>query len=250
MRSENLVMNKILDAYKPMWSLNHAISLMGWDFETYMPRKGTEERGVADSQLRMMHKDLLLNKDFVGLVESAKKLGSLSDLEKGIVRVLNRDITKQIKIPKELTEAESLERIRGNMAWRQAREKSDFTMYSHNLKKMIEIKKQIADKIGYEKHPYNALLDTFEEELTVDDLDKVFGVLTPRIQKVLKKLVDLGSPFCEESKLGKSSYDIQRVDELSHCLLLLWRADLHLPSMNLSAGFGRILWAEACLLFN
>ena len=149
MRCENPVMNQILDAYKPMWSLNHAISLMGWDFQTYMPKKGTEERGVADSQLHMLHKDLLLNKDFVGLVESAKKLGSLSDLEKGIVRVLNREITKQIKIPKELTEAESLERIRGNMAWRQAREKSVFMMYAPHLKKMIEIKKQIADKIGY-----------------------------------------------------------------------------------------------------
>ncbi|HYY50496.1 MAG TPA: carboxypeptidase M32, partial [Nitrososphaeraceae archaeon] len=138
MRCENPVMNQILDAYKPMWSLNHAISLMGWDFETYMPKKGTEERGVADSQLRMLHKDLLLNKDFVGLVESAKKLGSPSDLEKGIIRVLDREITKQIKIPKELTESESLERIRGNMAWRQAREKSDFIMYAPHLKKMIE----------------------------------------------------------------------------------------------------------------
>jgi Zn-dependent M32 family carboxypeptidase len=76
MRCKNPVMNQILDAYKPMWSLKHAISLMGWDFETYMPREGTEERGVADSQLHMLHKDLLLNKDFIGLVESAKKLGS------------------------------------------------------------------------------------------------------------------------------------------------------------------------------
>jgi carboxypeptidase Taq len=226
MRCENPVINQILDAYKPMWSLNHAISLMGWDFETYMPRKGTEERGVADSQLHMLHKDLLLNKDFVGLVESAKKLGSLSELEKGIVRVLNREITKQIKIPKELTEAESLERIRGNMAWREAREKSDFMMYAPHLKKMIEIKKQIAEKIGYEKHPYDALLDTFEEELTVDDLDKVFGALTPRIQKILKKLVDSGSPFCKESKLGKSTYDIQKVDELNHDILTLLQYDM------------------------
>ena len=83
-------MNKILDAYRPMWSLNHAISLMGWDFETYMPRKGTEGRGVADSQLHILHKDLMLNKDFVSIVESAKKLRSLSDLDKGIIRVLNR----------------------------------------------------------------------------------------------------------------------------------------------------------------
>ena len=234
MRCENPVMNQILDAYKPMWSLNHAISLMGWDFETYMPRKGTEERGVADSQLHLLHKELLLNKDFVGLVESAKKLENLNDPEKGIVRVLNREITKQIKIPKELTEAESLERIRGNMAWRQAREKSDFTMYAPHLKKMIEIKKQIADKIGYEKHPYNALLDTFEEELTIADLDKVFGVLTPRIQKVLKKLVDSGSLFCEESKLGKLKYDIQKLDELNRDILTLLQYDMERLRMDVS----------------
>jgi len=227
-------MNQILNAYKPMWSLNHAISLMGWDFETYMPRKGTEERGVADSQLHLLYKDLLLNKDFVGLVESAKKLESLNDLEKGIVRVLNREITKQIKIPKELTEAESLERIRGNMAWRMAREKSDFMMYAPHLKKMIEIKKQIAEKIGYQKHPYDALLDSFEEELTVDELDKVFGALTPRLQKILKKLVDLGSPFLKESKLVKLNYDIPKLDKLNHDILTLLQYDMKRFRMDVS----------------
>ena len=234
MRCENHIVNQILDAYKPMWSLNHAISLMGWDFETYMPTSGTEERGMADSQLHILHKNLLLNKDFVGLVESAKKLDGLSDLEKGIVRVLNREITKQMKIPNELTQAESLERIRGNMVWREARQKSDFMMYAPHLKKMIEIKKQIAEKIGYEKHPYDALLDSFEEDLTVDDLDKVFGELTPRIQKILKKLVDLGSPFCKESKLAKSKYDIQSVDKLNHDILTLLQYDRKRFRMDVS----------------
>ena len=227
-------MNQILDAYKPMWSINHAISLMGWDFETYMPRKGTEERGVADSQLHMLYKDLLLNQDFAGLVESAKKLENLNDLEKGIIRVLSREITKQIKIPKELTETESLERIRGNMVWREAREKSDFIMYEPHLKKMIEIKKQIAEKIGYEKHPYDALLDNFEEELTVNDLDKVFGALTSRIQKILRKLVDSGSPFCRESKLAKPKYDIQKVDRLNHDILNLLQYDMERFRMDVS----------------
>jgi len=207
---------------------------MGWDFETYMPTSGTEERGMADSQLHILHKNLLLNKDFVGLVESAKKLDGLSGLEKGIVRVLNREITKQIKIPNELTQAESLERIRGNMVWREARQKSDFMMYAPHLKKMIEIKKQIAEKIGYEKHPYDALLDSFEEDLTVDDLDKVFGELTPRIQKILKKLVDLGSPFCKESKLAKSKYDIQSVDKLNHDILTLLQYDRKRFRMDVS----------------
>ena len=217
-----------------MWSLKHAISLMGWDFETYMPREGTEERGVADSQLHMLRKDLLLNKEFIDLVESAKKLKNLSDFEKGIVRVLNREITKQIRIPKELTEAESLERIRGNMVWREARAKSVFSMYEPHLEKMINIKKQIAEKLGYEKHPYDALLDTFEEELTVNDLDKVFSALTPRIQKILKKLLDSDSPFCNESNLGKSRYDIQKVDDLNHNILTLLQYDMKRFRMDVS----------------
>jgi len=62
-------------------------------------------------------------------------------------------------------------------------------------------------------------LDSFEEELTVDELDNVFDALTPRLQKILKKLVDLGSPFCKESKLGKLKYDIQRVDELNSIMI-------------------------------
>jgi len=227
-------MNQILDAYKPIWSLKHAISLMGWDFETYMPRKGTEERGLADSQLHILHKDLLLNKNFIDLVELSKKLESLSDLEKGIIRVLDRQITKQTKIPKDLTEVESLLRIRGNMAWREAREKSNFKMYAPHLEKMIEIQKQIAAKLGYDKHPYNALLDNFEEQLTVDDLDKIFGTLTPRIQKILKKLQDSNSPFCKEHKFVKTNYDIKRVSDLNHDILTLMQYDLNRFRMDIS----------------
>ena len=107
-------------------------------------------------------------------------------------------------------------------------------MYAPHLKKMIEIKKQIAEKIGYEKHPYDALLDTFEEELTVDDLDKVFSALTPRIQKILKKLVDSGSPYCKESKLGKTKYDIQKVDELNHAILTLLQYNMERFRMDVS----------------
>jgi carboxypeptidase Taq len=234
MKSKNHIINQILDAYKPIWSINHATSLLSWDFETYMPKRGTEERGVADSQLHLLYKERLLNKDFVELVESGKKQEDLGDKEKGIIRMLDREITKETKIPKELTEAEALERVRGHMAWRQAREKSDFKMYAPHLKNMIEIKKQIAEKIGYEKHPYDALLDTYEEDLTVADLDKVFGVLTPRIQKVLKKLVDSNSPFCKESQLGKPAYDVGKVDELNREILNLLQYDMERFRMDIS----------------
>ena len=120
------------------------------------------------------------------------------------------------------------------MAWREARAKSAFKMYEPHLKKMIEIKKQIAAKIGYEKHPYNALLDTFEEQLTVNDLDKIFDALTPRIQTLLKKLVDSNSPFCKANKLAKSKYDINKVNELNHDILTLLQYDMKRFRMDIS----------------
>jgi carboxypeptidase Taq len=207
---------------------------MGWDFETYMPRKGTEGRGVADSQLQLLNKELLLSRNFIDLVNSAKKEQTINDVEKGIIRILDREITRQLKIPKELTEELSLERIRGNMVWRQAREKSDFKMYEPHLKKMVELKKQVAEKIGYQKHPYDALLDMFEEELTADDLDKVFGVLAPKIQQILKKLVDSKSPFCSESSLTNASYDTQKLDELNREILNLMQYDMERFRMDIS----------------
>jgi carboxypeptidase Taq len=99
-------------------------------------------------------------------------------------------------------------------------------MYEPHLESMIQIKKQIAEKIGYEKHPYDALLDIFEEELTVADLDKVFSVLTPQIQKILKKLMDSASPFCNESSFGKPKYDVQKVDRLNREILNLLQYDM------------------------
>jgi len=234
MKSENPILNQILDAYKPIWSISHAASLMDWDFQTYMPKNGTEERGIADSQLRLLYREFLTHKDFVSLIQSGKKQEGLNDIEKGIVRVLDRKISREIKIPRDLTEAESLESIRGNMAWRQAREKSDFMMYEPHLRKMIEIKKQIADKRGYEKHPYDALLDEFEEDLTVEELDKVFAVLTPQIQRLLKKLVDSGSPFCKENSLTRSKYDIHEVENLNREILTVLQFDMERFRMDVS----------------
>jgi carboxypeptidase Taq len=77
-------------------------------------------------------------------------------------------------------------------------------------------------------------LDAYEEELTVDDMDKVFGVLTQQIQKILKKLVDSGSPFCKESNLGKSKYDVEKVDELNREILTLLQYDMERFRMDLS----------------
>ncbi len=127
------------------------------------------------------------------------------------------------------------------MAWREARAKSDFKMFEPHLQKMIEIKKEIAAKWGYDNHPYDALFnDAFEEQLTASgNSDRIFGVLTPRIQKLLKKLVDSNSPFCKDNNLGRLKYDFKKVDQLNHDILDLLQYDKRQFRMDSYSSFHR-----------
>ena len=47
-------------------------------------------------------------------------------------------------------------------AWQSARSNSDFSMFQESLTHLVELKLQEADMVGYEVHPYDALLDEYE----------------------------------------------------------------------------------------
>jgi len=98
---ENPVIKELLERYRRVWSLGHAMSLMGWDEETYMPSQGVVERATAMAELRTLYQELITSDQFVSLVERASKQEGLNEYERGVVRVLNREITILKKIPPE-----------------------------------------------------------------------------------------------------------------------------------------------------
>jgi carboxypeptidase Taq len=188
--SQNPLIQDVLEAYKPIWALDHASSVLNWDLETYMPVEGAKARGFAYAQLALMKQGGLI--EAASLLSQAEKLTALSDQEKGILRVAKRDVDYYTKIPPKLLE--ELERTgkEATMVWREARKKSDFTMFKPWLEKIVDLKKQEAEKLGYEGHAYNALLNKYEEELTVADVDKAFSQLVPDLKRILSKVLAEG----------------------------------------------------------
>jgi carboxypeptidase Taq len=65
---------------------------MEWDMETYMPREGVNERGVAIAELSLLARKYLLDEKFVELVDKASQIDGLNEYEKGVIRVLKREI--------------------------------------------------------------------------------------------------------------------------------------------------------------
>lgn len=189
--SKNPLIQDILEAYKPIWALDHASSVLNWDLETYMPVEGAKPRGFAYAQLALMKQGGLI--EAASLLSQAEKLTGLSDQDKGILRVAKRDVDYYTKIPPKLLE--ELERTgkEATMVWREARKKSDFTMFKPWLEKIVDLKKQEAEKLGHEGHAYDALLNKYEEELTVTDVDKAFSQLVPDLKRILSKVLAEGN---------------------------------------------------------
>ena len=151
-----------------------------------MPEAASSARGFTMGQLALMRQKATLALE--PLVSKASKEKDLNDAEKGIVRVLERDIDYYRKVPPSLVEEIQKFGAEASVPWREARKKSDFQMFKPYLSKIVELKRQEAEKLGYHGHPYNALLDLSEEGLTVADLDRIFDVLIPSLKRILAKV--------------------------------------------------------------
>jgi carboxypeptidase Taq len=188
---ENKLVLELLERYRVLWALGHASSLMGWDSETYMPREGVEERSIASAELSLLSRRLLLE-NIAPLVEKLVGVEGLNDFERGVVRVLWRDVERLRRIPENIQYELARLRSEAPVVWREAREKDDFERFKPYLSRIVELERQVAELLGYEEHPYDALLDYYEEGLRDRDVRVMFSTLVPSIRRVLEKVMAEG----------------------------------------------------------
>ncbi|HEX3600557.1 MAG TPA: carboxypeptidase M32 [Lacipirellulaceae bacterium] len=145
--------------------LNSTQSLLGWDERTKLPAGGGEYRADQMSYLAgFMHKKLTAPE--VGewldeLINSPLAADPHSDTGTDIVN-MKRDYDRKTKLPQALVEELAKLSVLGQQLWVEARKANDFGRFRPLLERTIELKCQEAAAIGYEKEPYDALLDEFE----------------------------------------------------------------------------------------
>jgi carboxypeptidase Taq len=215
---KNPIIIKILEKYKTLWALNHLSALANWDMQTYMPKEGSHARGEALGKLSALSQRLFLEKEFVKLIEKGKNEKDLSDYEKGILRILLRQLKFYRKLPSEFLEEFARAAVEGHTMWEMAKKKNDFSVFLPSLTKIVELVKRRAEYLGYEKHPYDALLDEFEEELKVEEVEKYFEYIKPRLAKLLN-FIKSSSKFKESHKLNEEPYEIEEMKKLNEEVL-------------------------------
>ncbi len=192
---------ELVRRYRDIWALDYALSLLGWDMETYMPTNSSKERGEVRGNLRTQVQRIYTHPEFISLVENAKPQ---NDVEKGIIRVLKRWIKYYTKLPKEFIEEEERITAKAFQVWKEAKEKSDFQMFRPVLENIVSLERKKADYLGYEEHPYDALLDIYEEGLTVKNCEKIFSVI-PQVSDLFKRVRER---YPDRHPLEDEPYDV------------------------------------------
>ena len=173
-------LEKLINTVKEISVLNSCGALLGWDERTYMPPEGTMNRARQHSLLSGMVHEQFTSPEVGRLLEEIENSNILDDPlspEAVNVRELRRYYDKAVKIPKSLVEEISKTTTLAQQVWIEARKKSDFAMFSSWLAKITDLKRQKAEAVGYEKEPYDAMLDDFEPGETAENITKVFKSL-------------------------------------------------------------------------
>ena len=168
--------------------VKYAAAVLQWDQETYLPVKGNDARGRQMATLTEIAHQLFTDASTEKLITELRSKEDLTDQQRRNIELSAYDFNKSKKLPSSFVRKSSEVINKSFHAWIAARRENDFKIFENPLQDVIDIKKQEADFLGYEAHPYDALMNEYDRGLTVKETDHLFAELSPAITEILNKI--------------------------------------------------------------
>ncbi|MFX1325934.1 MAG: carboxypeptidase M32, partial [Promethearchaeota archaeon] len=199
--------------FEEIMRLNYISSLLGWDQEVNMMKYKTLEGRSKQVSLIQQLIHQRETSDKVGkLIKEAEK-EHLNEIDSAMLREIKRDYTLATKLPEKLVMEIAETSILAAKEWRDARTKSDFSIFEDLLVKTVELQREKAEKLGTHPDLYSTLIDLYEPGATYDWIANIFNPIRPKLIEFVKKLN--ASPDQPDDSIFQKSYDENKQLELS-----------------------------------
>lgn len=192
----------LLNHHKETTYLESMRNLLGWDQRTQMPFKGHVHRA---NQLACIAKFIHIRRtdpqigEMLSAVEGTQFLEDPHSVEAVNVREWRRAFDRAVKIPEKLTVELARVGAEAETAWQNARPKNDWAAFKSYLQRIVALKREEAELLGYSNEPYDALLDDYEPGETARALE-------PLLAELRKGLADLLGRIEESSRKPETSF--------------------------------------------
>ncbi len=177
--------------------LLNAGSILSWDARVMMPRGGSASRSKQLSTLAVAARNLLCSTETKRALDGAERdvAGKAGDSpEARIVAQVREAIDWHERIPAELLRRKTELGSEAHDVWAEARREADFAKFAPALTQMVDINKEMAEAIGYDAHPYDALMYRFEPGMTKAGLDTLFGQLRDGMLPLVQAIAQAEQP--------------------------------------------------------
>ncbi len=163
--------------------------LLDWDQETYMPPNGLKARADQLSLIAQLIHDRKTSPE-VGELLSRLDGRSPDPVQETNVRETRRTYERASKVPTELVGRIARSAVLAKAVWAKARADSAFAPFAPHLQELLELKREVADRIGYPQEPYDALLDEFEPGARASAIADIFSALRRPLTEFVKQLAE------------------------------------------------------------
>lgn len=216
---------------------HEAQAILAWDLRTGAPRKGMDARSEVLGQLAGEAFKLSTSAEMGELLQALEQKeaqAGLGEIDLKLVHEVRRQYDRSVKIPAKLYEEAVVLISQSESAWEVARGNNDFASFEPFLDKVIGYTNQFIDLWGPKATRYDTLIDDYEPDMTVAELDSIFSSLRDELVPLSSAIADspnkpsrefLNQLFDKGAQkdfslfmLGQMGYDFEagRLDETAH----------------------------------
>jgi carboxypeptidase Taq len=166
-----------------------AINLLNWDARTQMPTSGAGTRGRQIATLAGLAREIAVGPSMSGAIEAGLEQVEAGGSPEQRRALLGTRSAIEIlrRIPEALIAAAASLKTRAIETWARARAGNDFEAFAPQLAETVKLQRAIAQAIGFEGHPYDALIGQYEPGMTLQLLQPVYAGL----KDALLPLIDI-----------------------------------------------------------
>ncbi len=189
----------------------NSISILKWDARTMMPSGGAETRGQQLATLSRLAQEHFISDKTARLLDAAEtEIAGEPDnsyARRAVEQTrLYYDIIRRIPLDL-VSEKAALEPVSEGV-WAEAKQNNDFAAFAPYLQKQLDLAKRQADAVGYEAHPFDALVFEYEPSMTAAKLTDLFEGLKAGLLPLLRAIVAHDRPL--ERDLWAMDYPIDQ----------------------------------------
>ncbi len=206
------------DRMASLSDLGGASMTLFWDRQVYMPGGAVEGRAEQLATISRISHEILTEPETGELLEALEDLDPETD-DGALVKVACRSYDKATKLPSRLVEDISRAQSIAEPAWVKARAESDWSSFAPHLETLISLQRESAEHLGYDNHPYDAMIDAYEPGQTKARVTEMFEGLKSGIVPLLGEVYESLDDGLDRSAPLHGEFDERKQEEFGQAVI-------------------------------